>query len=168
MFSDPVTYFITWTCYGTWLPGDDRGWTKWRKGQEIAQPLLADWCREHLVEKPVLLNAEQRVIVNDTILKHCQLKVWKLHAVNCRSNHCHTVVTAMDHDGEQVRDQFKSWCARAMKAHQREHKTEDELVREHWWTRKGSVRYLFDEESLEASIRYTLESQESGGSKLDC
>jgi REP element-mobilizing transposase RayT len=94
--------------------------------------------------------------------------VWKLHAVNCRSNHCHTVVTAMDHDGEQVRDQFKSWCARAMKAHQREHKTEDELVREHWWTRKGSVRYLFDEESLEASIRYTLESQESGGSKLDC
>ena len=21
MYSDPLAYFITWTCYGTWLPG---------------------------------------------------------------------------------------------------------------------------------------------------
>ena len=40
-------------------------------------------------------------------------------------------------------------------------------VREQWWTRKGSVRYLFDEDSLEAAIRYTLEAQDEGGSKFD-
>jgi hypothetical protein len=41
MYSDPLAYFITWTCYGTWLPGDDRGWTKWHKGEIIPQPLKA-------------------------------------------------------------------------------------------------------------------------------
>ena len=27
---EPLAYFITWTTYGTWLPGDERGWN--RKG----------------------------------------------------------------------------------------------------------------------------------------
>ena len=27
---EPIAYFITWTTYGTWLPGDERGWS--RKG----------------------------------------------------------------------------------------------------------------------------------------
>ena len=22
----PLAYFLTWTTYGTWLPGDERGW----------------------------------------------------------------------------------------------------------------------------------------------
>jgi hypothetical protein len=38
-------------------------------------------------------------------------------------------------------------------------------VREKWWTGNGSARYLFDEESLEVAIRYTLEAQDDGGSK---
>jgi hypothetical protein len=24
--ADPIAYFLTWTTYGTWLPGDERGW----------------------------------------------------------------------------------------------------------------------------------------------
>ncbi len=23
---DPIAFFITWPTYGTWLPGDERGW----------------------------------------------------------------------------------------------------------------------------------------------
>jgi hypothetical protein len=23
--ADPLAYFLTWTTYGTWLPGDERG-----------------------------------------------------------------------------------------------------------------------------------------------
>jgi hypothetical protein len=90
-----------------------------------------------------------------------------LHAVNCRSNHCHVVVTAVDCDGEQVRDQFKSWATRRLKEHRCAQADLAEDVREHWWTRKGSVRKLFDEESLEAAIVYTIEAQETGGSKAD-
>jgi REP element-mobilizing transposase RayT len=174
MYSDPLAYFITWTCYGTWLPGDERGWNKWQKGEKIPQPLLADWCKERLAEKPIVLSEDQRAVVENTIAKHCKLRGWKLHAVNCRSNHCHVVVSANSHAGEQVRDQFKAWCTRKLK--EAEERNRMEAVgrkpsgiepRENWWTRKGGVRYVFDEESLEAAIRYTREAQEVGGSKFD-
>ena len=34
---EPLAYFLTWTTYGTWLPGDERGWN--RKGApEILPP----------------------------------------------------------------------------------------------------------------------------------
>jgi hypothetical protein len=33
----PLAYFLIWTTYGTWLPGDERGWN--RKGErEILPP----------------------------------------------------------------------------------------------------------------------------------
>ena len=164
MYREPLGYFITWTCYGTWLPGDDRGWTSWHKGERIPQPLLADWCRELMAEQAVFLDARQRGIVNDTVSLHCEIRGWLLHAVNCRSNHCHTVVTANSHDGEEVRDQFKSWCKRKLKDADKSRGIDDTRLREKWWTGNGSVRYLFDEESLEAAIRYTLEAQDAGGS----
>jgi hypothetical protein len=27
---DPIGYFLTWVTYGTWLPGDPRGWVEFR------------------------------------------------------------------------------------------------------------------------------------------
>ena len=163
MTDDPLAYFLTWTCYGTWLPGDERGWTKWHKGEHVPQPLLADWSLQRMIDKPIVLNETERAIVEETIGQHCELRGWNLHAVNCRSNHCHAVVTAASHDGEQVRDQLKAWSTRKLKEHQRSLGGAE--LREQWWTRKGSVRYLFDDESLEAAIIYTLEAQEAGGSK---
>jgi hypothetical protein len=75
------------------------------------------------------------------------------------------VVTAVDYDGEQVRDQFKSWATRKLKEHQRAQVGLTGNIREHWWTRRGSVRKLFDDESLEAAIRYAIQAQDGGGSK---
>ena len=165
MHTDPLGYFLTWTCYGTWLPGDDRGWTKWHRGDEVPQPLLADWCREKMTESPVLLSILEREVVHETIAQHCEIRNWRLHAVNCRSNHCHCVISAPNHSAEQARDQLKSWCTRKLKEHQQRAGVQDDDIRQHWWTRKGSVRLLFDDESLDAAIAYTLEAQDNGGSK---
>ena len=167
MDRDLLAYFITWTCYGTFLPGDDRGWTKWHKGDQIPQPLLEDWCGDQMSETAVLLDPKQREIVNQVVRDHCGIRGWTLHAVNCRSNHCHVVVTAINYDGEQVRDQFKSWAKRRLKDHQRHHDSVRGELRERWWTRKGSIRKLFDDESVEAAIIYTLEAQDIGGSKAN-
>lgn len=41
--TDPLTYFITWTTYGTWLPGDVRGWRKTNAGPQL--PRLGLWQR---------------------------------------------------------------------------------------------------------------------------
>ena len=32
---DPLAYFITWATYGTWLPGDERGWVEYRHGWQL-------------------------------------------------------------------------------------------------------------------------------------
>jgi REP element-mobilizing transposase RayT len=147
------------------MPGDDRGWIKWQIGHELPQPLLTDWCRDQMTEFMVLLDARQRQIVNHVIAEHCDKRGWHLYAVNCRSNHCHVVVTASEYDGEQVRDQLKGWAKRRLKEDQRSGGPPNAVVREHWWTRKGSVRYVFDEASLSSAIAYTMEAQEVGGSK---
>ncbi len=60
---------------------------------------------------------------------------------------------------------MKSWCKRKLKEEQRSNGIVSKDVREKWWTGNGIARYLFDEESLEAAIRYTLEAQDDGGSK---
>ena len=35
---EPLAYFLTWTTYGTWLPGDGRGWVE-KNGAIFASPL---------------------------------------------------------------------------------------------------------------------------------
>jgi REP element-mobilizing transposase RayT len=165
MHTDPLAFFITWTCYGTWMPGDERGWTRWHKGENLSQPLLVDWCREQMTEQAIFFDQRQRELVNATIVTHCSLRDWQLHAVNCRTNHCHVVVTANGYNGETVRDQFKLWSTRQLKDDERSRANGGGRLRERWWTRKGSVRLLFDEESLSAAIEYALQAQDSGGSK---
>jgi hypothetical protein len=164
--SDPIAFFITWTCYGTWLPGDERGWTRWHHGDQLPRPRLANWCAEQMKSDAVVLTPPQREIVETVVTEHCSIRNWILHRVNCRTNHCHVVVTAPDYDGEIVREQFKSWAKRKLKAYQK-----DVLrlrnIREKWFTRKGSVRYLFDDDSLASAILYSGEVQDIGGSKTD-
>ena len=164
MNDELLAFFITWTCYGTHLPGDDRGWTKWHKGEQVPQPRLEDWCRDRMSESAIVLYPAQRAIVERVVRDHCTIRGWTLHAVNCRSNHCHVVVTASNYDGEQVRDQLKAWGTRRLKEHQLQNGVEVGSLREHWWTRKVSVRQLFDEESIEAAVIYTLEAQDKGRS----
>jgi REP element-mobilizing transposase RayT len=167
MNQDILAYFITWTCYGTYLPGDERGWTKWRKGDQLAQPRLQEWCRDRMLEPPIVLEPTQRDIVNDAVRDHCLHRGWLLHAVACRTNHCHVVVTAHDYDGEQVRDQLKAWATRRLKDHDAKIAGDRADVRKHWWTQKGSVRQLFDEASVGAAVSYTLEYQDLGGSTVN-
>src|SRR5438270_740198 len=133
MNDDVLAYFLTWTCYGTFLPGDSRGWTKWHKGDQVPQPLLENWCRARMTEEAVSLAPAQREVVEQAIRDHCEFRGWDLLAVNCRSNHCHAVVAALNYDGEQVRDQLKAWATRRLKAQQQQGGVDAGGLREHWW-----------------------------------
>ena len=35
---EPLAYFLTWPTYGTWLPGDERGWVEYRQGWQLPDP----------------------------------------------------------------------------------------------------------------------------------
>lgn len=91
---EPITYFITWTTHGSWLPGDDRGWRKMKHGPQTPQPLLEQWCRNRMTEEVVTLNETQRMKVEKVCQEHADHRGWILHAVKARSNHVHVVVTA--------------------------------------------------------------------------
>jgi hypothetical protein len=134
-FDEPLAFFLTWTCYGTWLPGDKRGWVaKPGKFREPDSELEA--AAKQLMTEPALsLDSEQRVVVERTIADHCRFRGWHLHAVNCRTNHIHVVVTAPGRSPDVVMEQFKAWCTRRLKER-------DKTRRQNWWTQRGSVRWL--------------------------
>lgn len=152
---DPLAFFLTWTTYGTWLPGDERGWVWKGKGFQGADPAKRRAAEGRMTEAACTLDDEQRALVEATIKDHCAIRGWQLHALNCRTKHVHVVVSA-DCDPEDIRDQFKAWCTRKLKDLQRSRKGQP---RKKWWTERGSQRYLGDEESLEAAIHYVLECQ---------
>jgi len=158
-YSDPLAYFLTWTTYGTWLPGDQRGWFdkpgEWHKADEHRQ-MIASLL---MTEDACVLNTELRKIVEATIFRHCQVRSWVLHAVNCRSNHVHVVVAAPGYEPEMVMDQFKAWCTRNLKDHDKAQKHEKE-ARTKWWTERGSRRWINGQKSLDAAVEYVLEQQD--------
>jgi REP element-mobilizing transposase RayT len=96
-------------------------------------------------------------VVEDTIRKHCAVRDWHLHAVNARTNHVHVVVTAVGYEPETVRDQFKAWCTRRLKA--------SESARTRFWTEGGSCRWINQEADLEAAVFYVIEGQDRKGTE---
>ena len=72
--SDPLAYHITWTTYGTWLPGDSRGWVKSKApGIQAPNARVEEGARGKLDQTPVMLTEEERQIVEQTIRRHCEI-----------------------------------------------------------------------------------------------
>jgi len=136
------------------LPGDERGWFERGKGIQAPDLLRKLEAALRLTEEAVTLDPEQRRLVEKTIADHCALRQWTLHAVNCRTNHVHVAVTAIDRKIEVPREQFKSWCTRRLKERERP------PVRTQWWTQRGWDLYIDDEDQLLEVIRYIRDCQE--------
>ena len=147
------TYFITWTTYGTWLPGDSRGWRKTNEGDQPAQPWLEAWCRDRMSGSAVLLNEAQRGRVEAVCREHARIRGWTLLAVRSRSNHVHLVVTA-DKGPELVRDQFKANATRVLR------QAPDAITGDKTWTRGGDCELVVGDESLHRVVQYIDEAQD--------
>lgn len=151
--NDPVGFFLTWVTYGTWLPGDSRGWVEYKHGWKMPDPILEAEAAAIMTEVALLLTTDQRKSVEKQIAITCQHRGWILHAVNCRSNHVHAVVSAIETPVKKIRTSLKAWATRCLKEN-------FDPNRENWWAERGSIRYLFDEDSLAAAITYVLDCQE--------
>lgn len=153
--AEPLGYFITWAAYGTWLPGDERGWQ--RKGFERQSPnsLFREMAASKMGEAEFCLNPHDREIVKSTVCRHCQIRDWELHAVDARSNHVHVIVNAPGYKPEVVREQLKAWSTRKMKAVCPDRKK--------FWVEGGSRRYLNTQQDLENAMMYVTEAQDRRG-----
>jgi len=118
-----------------------------------------------MTEDACRFDVEQRVVVDKQVAETCQVRGWVLHAVNCRTNHSHVVVTAKQAP-KIVRNQLKAWCTRRLKELEvvrlqaQGRPFDASAIRENWWAERGSQRFINDEESLEAAILYVRDGQD--------
>ena len=150
---DPIAYFLTWTTYGTWLPGDERGWHS-TESRDPEQPVRGYVIHSQYLMKETefRLTPELRKTIHTCILDHCAFRTWTVHALNVRSNHIHIVLTAKRFRPEKIRDQLKSWCTRTLSA--------VGVNRNRFWTQGGSCRWINQEDDLWAAISYVRDSQD--------
>jgi REP element-mobilizing transposase RayT len=155
-----LAYHLIWTTYGTWLPGDQRGWIQKRtRGIQAPDAQRETRARQNMAEDAVVLTALQRKIVEQTIRDHCRIRDWQLHALSVRSNHVHVVVT-VDRSADEVMDQLKAWCSR--KLSDAAGLTRTVAVgagRRRWFTEDGDKELIDTEEYLANAIRYVSEGQ---------
>ena len=149
---DPLGIFFTWTTYGSWLPGDARGWTDKAGAIRTPNHRLVTRARACLHDNPVRLSPCQREHVEDIIRRHCDLRGWHLHAVACRSQHVHVVLTATTASPAQVCQQLKAWAARSLHDYNE--------TPAHIWSRGYSGRRLYDAHGLAAVVQYVIECQD--------
>jgi hypothetical protein len=111
-------YFLTFTCYGTWLHGDERGSVDIEHNL-LGTPTLARDAersareRESLNECPYHLDALRREITLRALCEIAHRKRWVLHAVHVRSNHVHIILTA-NGPPERVMNDLKTAASRAL------------------------------------------------------
>jgi REP element-mobilizing transposase RayT len=159
----PLAYFISFRTYGTWLHGDLRGSID-RFHNRYESPYLPpnnNWHRhnqELMKSKQVILGAKQRASVETAIREACRIRLWSLQAVNVRTNHVHTVVTA---------NRIPKLVLNAFKANATRHLRAAGLWPHAFspWADKGSNRRLWNERSVARAIDYVLHGQ--GGSPPD-
>jgi REP element-mobilizing transposase RayT len=156
---DPIAFFLTWTTYGSWLPGDPRGWTDSRGRQRAPEDRLRGSVARRLQASGITLSNPERRSVEVSIAAVCRLRGWCLHAVNCRTQHVHVVVTVGNLAPAQVMQQLKAWASRALDAPQAEDRERPRQQRR--WTRGGSMRLIRAETDLDAVVKYVRECQDS-------
>jgi REP element-mobilizing transposase RayT len=153
MHGDPIGYFLSWVTYGTWLPGDARGWVEYRAGWQLPDPIREREAKARMTEDACILTREQRRAVEAQIAETCAHRGWTLHVVNCRSNHVHVVVTSDVANPKKIRIDLKAWATRTLKE-------KFDGSRDNWWAERGSIRYLNSDDDLAAATLYVRDGQD--------
>jgi hypothetical protein len=154
----PVTYLITFSCYGSHLHGAgaysvDRkhnvpGWPC-----RDAEPALERWETLSMIDAPYELDADRRSLVLDGVQAACQYHRWRLLAAHVRTTHAHIVLSADGVRPDKVMNVLKAWASRDLNT------LGIDGGRRRRWSRHGSTRYLWDDEQVGAAVRYTVEGQ---------
>lgn len=163
---EPFALFITWTTYGTWLPGDERGYvsnTLLPEGGVVVKenrtgvvPQRDDeYTREHAKAlqnwDSVWLSRDEAFTAARSLASASAKRKWHVRRAAIMSNHIHVVVTDCPDDGPGVRRILKGNAVADLS------RVRGKPLR--WWTTGGSDRYLHDDASIEAAIRYVANQQ---------
>lgn len=154
----PLAYLITFRCYGTWLPGEERGSIDrlhniYKSHYREPNPQLQIFNLQELKSEPVSLDATRRKIAELAIREVCSYQNWVLRALNIRTNHVHTVVSIGTESPSKALNKFKAYATRRMRE------------RGCWdfdhspWASRGSKRRLWNERNIEIAVDYVVNGQ---------
>ncbi len=93
-----MTYFITFSCYGTYLPGQPgtigHAHNRFGSGLPEPRPKLRQYVESRIQQQPFQMDAAQRKIVLRAMVEVCHYKAWFLSAAHVRATHVHVLVGA--------------------------------------------------------------------------
>ena len=162
--AQPFGLFLTWTTYGTWLPGDERGYVsntllpdgtyrpkENRVGAEYDRDSARTRIRARQLQKgeTVWLSAEQARIVAESLLETCRSRGWVVKRGAVMSNHVHVLVMNCPDDGAVVLRVLKGVTQATLSA--------TVAKPRRWWTRSGSQRYIHGDRGLLTVSQYIEE-----------
>jgi len=137
-------YMITFTTYGTWLQGDERGFVKdgitYAANQSLAQS-----NKQNLSKNPVKLSKNQRVIAAKAIYEKANRLNQKILALAVCSNHVHIVANYISEPIGLVVSHYKNSAQVVLRK---------VGLTGRIWTKGFDKRYCFDVQALKSRIDY--------------
>lgn len=162
----PFALLTTWTCYGTWLPGDSRGHVSNillpgggfdRKHNVVGTPYSEGDSHTRKIAyqeqnfPTVYLSSEQANCVADALVGAASAKGWSILQAAVMANHIHVVTMNCPNDGSLVRKIYKGVTQAALSKMHGSPKR--------WWTHGGSDRYKYDHTAIETAIHYVANQE---------
>jgi REP element-mobilizing transposase RayT len=135
---------LTWTTYGSWLPGDERGYV------DNGKILLGDdktlqRNRQRQKSPVVKLNPKEKQIVRQTILAEAERIGHKIEALAVYSNHIHLLARPHTKSIEEIAGRYKSLTTRSLWENGRKGRI---------WSKRYDKRFCFSEDEFTTRIRY--------------
>lgn len=158
------TYLLTWTTYGTWLPGHERGFVgriqrldgthrarnRVGEAQDRGVPDLIDYAKQVMRGERVVLNrmhAAHCASELDEVGSRHGFVVW---VASIMATHLHVIAKSDHHDGAKLLQLLKGNLSYSLTAR---FGRPDAPT---WWTRHGSRRLLPNSFARECGTKYVL------------
>ena len=142
--SKTIGYMLTWTTYGSWLPGDERGYVA--DGRTLpGDGKILERNRKRQKSPDVKLNTQEKVIVEQTILAEAKRIDHQLEALIVCSNHVHLLARPHAQSIEEIAGRYKSVTTRALWQQGRKGRV---------WTKGYDKRFCFTEQDIATKAKY--------------
>ena len=139
-----IGFMATWTTYGTWLQGHEKGYVK--NGAILdANPELEQSNKESLKHEKIKFPKHLRETVKNIILKEAQQIGHKVYAITVCSNHIHIVVDSVSARCGYSVGRFKKAVTKELRKYGFDNKI---------WTKGFDKRCCCNEQELDSKIKY--------------
>ncbi|MBI1321602.1 hypothetical protein GC170_00225 [bacterium] len=155
-------WLLTWTTYGSWVPGDDRGSTSVTRSPDgilekhnrvgpfsaPSNAALASFSHEMRKHPIVMLDHSMAELVEKQLQETASYRGWSILILAIMTTHIHLVLQVKDDPkpSKMLKD-LKSYASRRLNRH-------DPTRSGRWWTDSGSARFLAEEANVTAAIAY--------------